>query len=73
MALWGPVINAATADVAHQSLKKQIQHMRTEELKKRVLNGLLKLDQMEQTKAAQAEFKRACQLNQSHSSSTDTI
>lgn len=40
---------------------------------RRALNGLLKLNQTEQTKAAQVEFKRACQPNWSHTSSTDTL
>ena len=73
MALRGRAINAATADAARESLEEQIQHMGTEELKKRALNDLLKLDQTEQTKAAQEEFERAHQHNQSHGSSADTL
>lgn len=73
MALRYRAISAATADAARQSLKEQIHRMGTEELKKRALNDLLKLDQTEQTKAAQAEFERAHQPNRSHGSSTDTI
>ena len=66
MALRGRAISAATADAARQSLEEQIQLMGAEELKKRTLNGLLKLDQTEQTKAAQGEFERARQPNRSH-------
>jgi len=73
MPLRGRAINAATADVARQSLEEQIQKMGTEELKKRALNGLLKLDQTAQTKAAQAEFERARQPNRSHGSLADTL
>ncbi len=73
MALRGRAINAATADAARQSLEEQIQHMGTEELKKRALNGLLKLDQTEQTKAAQAEFEQARQPNRSQGSSANTL
>ncbi|KAL2048929.1 hypothetical protein ABVK25_010782 [Lepraria finkii] len=58
MALRCRAINAATADAARQSLEEQISRMKTDELKKRALYGLLKLDQTEQTKAAQAEFER---------------
>ncbi len=73
MALRGRAINTATADAARQSLAEQIQHIGTEELKKRALNSLLKLDQTEQTKAAQAEFERARQHDRSHDSSADTL
>ena len=68
MALRCRAISAATADAARQSLEEQINHMGAEGLKKRALNGLLKLDQTEQTKAAQAEFEKACQPNPSHAS-----
>ena len=73
MALRARAINAATADAARQGLEEQIRNMGTEELKKRALNGLLKLDQTEQTKAAQAEFEKACQPNRSHISSTNAL
>lgn len=73
MALRTQALNAGTANAARQSLEEQIQHMGVEELKKRALNGLLKLDQTEQTKAAQAEFEKACQPNRSHDSSTNTL
>lgn len=73
MTLRARAINAGTADAARQSLEEQIQHMGARELKKRALNGLLKLDQTEQTKAAQAEFERACQPNRSHDSSTNSL
>ena len=63
MAFRYPAISAITADTARQSLEEQIRQMGTEELKKRALNGLLKLDQTEQTKAAQAEFEKARQPN----------
>lgn len=73
MALRCRAINPATADAARQSLEEQISCMETEELKKRALNGLLKLDQTEQTKAAQAEFEKARQLYRSDGSLTDTL
>lgn len=60
MALRARAISAATADAARQSLEEQIRNMGKEKLKKRALNDLLKLDQTEQTKAAQAEFEKAC-------------
>lgn len=65
MAFRGRAISAATADAARQSLEEQIQNLEAEELKRRALNGLLKLDQTEQTKAAQGEFERARQSNRS--------
>ena len=73
MALRCRAINAATADAARQSLEEQISRMKTDELKKRALNGLLKLDQTEQTKAAQSEFERARQLYRSEGLLTDTL
>ena len=68
MALRSQAINDATADAERQSMEKQIQHMGTEELRKRALNGLLKLDQTKQTKAAQAEFEMVRQLSRNHDS-----
>ena len=52
-------MNATTANAARQSLEEQIRNIETEKLKKRALNGLLKLDQTKQMKAAQAEFEQA--------------
>ena len=63
MALRVRAISVTAADAARQSLEEQIRNMGTEELKKRALNGLLKLDQTKQTKAAQAEFEQACYPN----------
>ena len=73
MAFRCSAISAATAEAARQSLEEQIRQMGAEKLKKRALNGLLKLDQTEETRAAHAEFEKARQSNQGRPSSTDSL